>query len=409
MKRFDAFLTEQETEAHKKAIAMGLEYRGFGYWADKQTGKITHRSSGDDLTEVGGGLEAASGGPQEMGTGAAGSVADMATGAMMGEPQMGAVKPGEEQAPKDTNWEPGPDGSTDVGQDKDTVEGDVFVGKNNQAGWEAGADGSNITNWSFDQFQEAAIMEGSGMPAAQEAKLKNLTSDGHGMWFDSKGTPVARTLDGELEFLSPKERDQEQAKIVARNMRKPPGVEMSGDMDAREGGAFMQKVPAGKRTNMMHDYLRQQGLAPEVVDPKLNPMAAQAKVKAAQIRADAMKSAAQSKASGAMMGSALGAVGSIGAALLSDEKTKDCIAELKDGLSIIRELKPVSFYYNDKYSDEPWRMHYGFIAQEYGRTMPYHIYKDTKNDVLKINTNELIAVLVQSIQELEQRLEALEK
>ena len=62
MKRFEAFLTEKETEAHKKAMAMGLEYRGFGYWADKQTGKITHRSSGDELTEVGGGLEAAEGG-----------------------------------------------------------------------------------------------------------------------------------------------------------------------------------------------------------------------------------------------------------------------------------------------------------------------------------------------------------
>ena len=138
-------------------------------------------------------------------------------------------------------------------------------------------------------------------------------------------------------------------------------------------------------------------------------MAAQAKVKAAEIQAKAYKAAAQKRSQGAMMGSALGAIGSIGAALLSDEKTKDCITELKDGLSILRELKPVSFYYNDQYSDEPWRLHYGFVAQEYGRTMPYHIYKDTENDVLKINTNELIAVLVQSIQELEQRLEALEK
>ena len=310
MKRFEAFLTEKETEAHKKAVAMGLEYRGFGYWADRQTGKVTHRSSGDELTEVGGGLEAA-GGPGEMPTSGDGSVADMATGASMGETPMGEVKPGEEKAPRDTNWEPGPDGSTDVGQDKDTVEGDVFVGKNNQAGWEAGPGGSNITNWSFDQFQEAALSEGavtdmadilfgsnptaaakkvkkekrgkinSGrMPAAQEAKLRNLTSDGHGMWFDSKGTPVARTIDGELVFLSPKERDMEQAKIVARNMRKAPGVEMSGDQDARDGGAFMQKIPAGKRTNMMHDYLRDKGLAPEVVDPKFNPMAANAKVPA---------------------------------------------------------------------------------------------------------------------------------
>ena len=280
MKRFDAFLTEEETEAHKKAKAMGLEYRGFGYWADKNTGKITHRSSGDELTEVGGGLETAEGPDTPMG--GAGSVADMSTGAMMGDPQLGKVLPGEEQAPDEDeeNWEPGPDGSTDVGKDKDTIESDVYVGKNNNAGWEAGPDGSNINNWSFDQFQEAALMEGSGMPAAEEARLRGFVSDGHGMWFDKKGTPVARTLDGELEYLSPKEVDMENAKIVARNMRKAPGQEFTGNQDARDGAAFMQKMPAGKRTNMMHDYLRDQGIAPEVADPKLNPMAAKGKVPA---------------------------------------------------------------------------------------------------------------------------------
>lgn len=279
MKRFDAFLTEEETEAHKKAKAMGLEYRGFGYWADKNTGKITHRSSGDELTEVGGGLETAEGPEGPMG--APGSVADMATGANMADTQLGEVLPGEEKAPdEDTNWEPGPDGSTDVGQDKDTIESDVYVGRNNNAGWTAGPDGSNISNWSFDQFQEAALMEGSGMPAAQEARLRGYVSDGHGMWFDKKGTPVARTLDGELEYLSPKEVEQENAKVVARNMRKMPGQEFTGNRDARDGAAFMQKVPQGKRTNMMHDYLRDHGLAPEVVDPKLNPMAAKGKVPA---------------------------------------------------------------------------------------------------------------------------------
>ena len=280
MKRFDAFLTEEETEAHKRAKAMGLEYRGFGYWADPNTGKITHRSSGDELSEIGGGLETQEGPPLEAPMGAPGSVADMATGAMMGQPQMGEILPGEEKAPRDTNWEPGPDGSTDVGEDKEEVEDDVFVGKNNSSGWTAGADGSNITNWSFDQFQEAALMEGSGMPAAQEARMRGLVSDGHGMWFDKKGTPVARTLDGELEYLSPKEVEQENAKVVARNMRKEPGQEFTGNQDARDGAAFMQKIPQGKRTNMMHDYLKDQGLAPEVVDPKLNPLAAKGKVPA---------------------------------------------------------------------------------------------------------------------------------
>lgn len=280
MRRFDAFLTEEETEAHKKAKAMGLEYRGFGYWADRNTGEITHRSSGDKLEAIADPLEAKGARPDEMGAAAGGPMGDPIGGGMGGEVPMGEVLPGEEKAPHDANWEPGPDGSTDVGKEKEEVSTDVFVGKSNEQGWEAGPDGSNHTNWSFDQFQEQALMERTGMPAAQEARMRGFVSDGHGMWFNKEGTPVARTLDGELEYLSPKEVDQEQAKIVARNMRKAPGQEFTGDRDARDGAAFMQKVPQGKRTNMMHDYLKDKGLAPEVVDPKFNPMAAKGKVPA---------------------------------------------------------------------------------------------------------------------------------
>ena len=138
-------------------------------------------------------------------------------------------------------------------------------------------------------------------------------------------------------------------------------------------------------------------------------MAAQAKVKAAEIQASAYKAAAAKRAQGSMMGSAIGAIGSIGMALLSDEKTKDCIEEINNGLELVRKLKPVSFFYKDEYTNEPWRLHYGFIAQEYERVMPNQVYHDREDDVLKIDTNELIAVLVQSIQELEQRLEVLEK
>ena len=283
MKRFDAFLTEEETEAHKKAKAMGLEYRGFGYWADRNSGEITHRSHGDKLETVGDPLEAKAGKGQEEPGGTAAPMDLPMGGGMGGEVPMGAVLPGEEKAPRDTNWEPGPDGSTDVGKEKeeeDEVSTDVFVGKSNEQGWEAGPDGSNHTNWSFDQFQEQALMERTGMPAAKEAKMRGFVSDGHGLWFDKDGTPMARTVDGELEYLSGKERDMEQAKIVARNMRKEPGQEFTGDADARAGAQFMQKVPQGKRTNMMHDYLKDKGLAPEVVDPKFNPMAAKGKVPA---------------------------------------------------------------------------------------------------------------------------------
>ena len=94
----------------------------------------------------------------------------------------------EEKARKDTNWEPGPDGSTDVGQDKDPVEGDVFVGKNNQAGWEAGPDGA-ITNWSFDQFQEQ--LYGAHWYACCSGSKVVASSDGHGLWFDKDASLLA--------------------------------------------------------------------------------------------------------------------------------------------------------------------------------------------------------------------------
>ena len=71
-----------------------------------------------------------------------------------------------------------------------------------------------------------------------------------------------------------------------------------------------------------------------------------AKTKATQIQADGIKAAAAKRAQGAMMGSALSAVGSIGAALLSDESTKNNIVQLENGLELLRKLRPVSFYYN---------------------------------------------------------------
>ena len=40
-----------ESEAHKEAIAKGLKYKGFGYWADA-SGNIVARSSGDELVPV---------------------------------------------------------------------------------------------------------------------------------------------------------------------------------------------------------------------------------------------------------------------------------------------------------------------------------------------------------------------
>ena len=107
--------------------------------------------------------------------------------------------------------------------------------------------------------------------------------------------------------------------------------------------------------------------------------------------------------------SALGTVA--GAALpfvLSDETTKHTIERIDDALALLRQLKPVSFYYKEEYSAYPERMHYGFIAQDYKDVMPDATYYDESIGKLCIDTGELIGLLVRANQQLETRIARLE-
>ena len=53
MKQFGSFLSERKGEkAHKEAEAMGLQYKGFGYWVDPKSGQVTHKTEGDALVPV---------------------------------------------------------------------------------------------------------------------------------------------------------------------------------------------------------------------------------------------------------------------------------------------------------------------------------------------------------------------
>jgi hypothetical protein len=135
-----------------------------------------------------------------------------------------------------------------------------------------------------------------------------------------------------------------------------------------------------------------------------------ADVKSNKLIAEAQKDAAQSQASGSMMGSALGAIGSIGGALigLSDESTKHTVERIEDALAVLRDLKPVTFYYKEEYSMSPERMHHGFIAQDYAKVMPDATYYDEELGKMCIDTSELIGLLVRSVQQLETRIARME-
>ena len=104
-----------------------------------------------------------------------------------------------------------------------------------------------------------------------------------------------------------------------------------------------------------------------------------------------------------MLGGVLqGAVGL--ATAFSDETTKNNIQPLNDALQTLRDLKPVTFYYNEEYSASPERLHHGFVAQDYQKVLPDATYYDESTGKLCIDTGDVIAILVRAVQQLEVRL-----
>lgn len=134
-------------------------------------------------------------------------------------------------------------------------------------------------------------------------------------------------------------------------------------------------------------------------------------IEAAKIQDEAAEKAAAKQKSGATAGgifSAIGAVAGAALPLLSDETTKTQIEPIENALEILRNLKPVSFHYNEDYSCTPERLHYGFIAQEYAKVMPDATYYDESINKLAIDRGELIGLLVRAIQQLEGRITRME-
>ena len=120
-------------------------------------------------------------------------------------------------------------------------------------------------------------------------------------------------------------------------------------------------------------------------------------------------SQARKNARSSMIGNVIKAGATIGAvAMMSDETTKNTIERIEDALGTLRELKPVTYYYNEEYSSNPERLHHGFIAQDYQQVMPDATYFDESTGKLCIDTTELISLLVRGIQQLETRVARME-
>jgi len=104
---------------------------------------------------------------------------------------------------------------------------------------------------------------------------------------------------------------------------------------------------------------------------------------------------------------------------LSDSRIKSSVADLTDGLSILKQLRPVTYKYNDKSefytTADDTTTRYGFVADEVKTIAPqYTTTGDGKvdgvevNDFKSLSQTKMIPMLVKAIQELETRLAALE-
>ena len=230
MKRFNNFLTEKKGEkAHRDAVAMGLKYKGFGYWVDPATGKVTHKTENDELVPVEPDVESDmwkdKGGPD--GTPGEGGGGEAGDGGRPGAPQLpsigtgeniGTAEPGLEQAPKRLTWEPGPDGDTcvDSAQPKPELPADTFVGKTNYVQWTAGPDGTNYSNaTTFDNYTKMAMEhlvveeEDSALRPADKYTQPNLGSEVS--YGDSARKMVKRMVQPGREPKSGTERDARSA------------------------------------------------------------------------------------------------------------------------------------------------------------------------------------------------------
>jgi len=205
----------------------------------------------------------------------------------------------------------------------------------------------------------------------------------------------------------------------------------SGDFDFRNARSMVGGAPAGGNSTLAENFANLERNAPDwgrtaevnidaagmkergIRDANTSVRNAlireTANVKATQIEADARLQAAKEKAAGSQFASvAQAGVSLLGSALLSDERTKNTIEHIDDALSTLRQLKPVTFYYNEEYSSNPERIHNGFIAQDYAKVLPAATYYDDSLDRLCIDTGELIALLVRAVQQLESRVTRME-
>lgn len=94
----------------------------------------------------------------------------------------------------------------------------------------------------------------------------------------------------------------------------------------------------------------------------------------------------------------------------SDERLKQNITAIQSSQEIINKLRPVSYFWNEKGKMKGGnaQLQYGLVAQEVEKVLPNIV--STDNDGYKsVNYNELIPLLLQTVQEQGKKIEELQK
>jgi len=209
------------------------------------------------------------------------------------------------------------------------------------------------------------------------------------------------------------------SKIGFNDFTSTTAKQMQGGAGAAENASVAENFALLRKGAVKFGEQAQQGIAAESMKRRAvteanasvgaNAIGNMSAIESARIQADAQAAAAEKKSQGSMFGSiASAALPLIATSLLSDERTKNNIEHIQDALATLRELRPVTFYYNEEYSSSPERLHHGFIAQEYAKHMPDATYYDESIDRMCIDTTELIALLVRSVQQLETKVARME-
>lgn len=94
---------------------------------------------------------------------------------------------------------------------------------------------------------------------------------------------------------------------------------------------------------------------------------------------------------------------------LSDSRQKKEITIIEDALGLVKSIKAVKYKFRhfQKKTVPDKRYHYGVLAQDLKENGLGDIVTENKNGMLAVNYNDLVGILLKSVQELDEKVDAM--